>query len=59
MECPLHIRSDNGPEFKARGLSKCLADADAKRLTIEQGRFAAEERSSRGFSSKILDEFCA
>ena len=34
---PEHIRSDNGPEFVAKDLRKCLADTDAKTLYIEPG----------------------
>ena len=53
---PEHIRSDNGPEFVARGLRTWLADTGAKTLYIEPGS-PWENGYCESFNSKLRDEF--
>ena len=50
-----HIRSDNGPEFVARGLRQWLADAGVRTLYIEpESRW--ENGHCESFNSKLRDE---
>ena len=53
---PEHIRSDNGPEFVARGLRKWLTDTGTKTLYIEPGS-PWENGYCESFNSKLRDEF--
>jgi len=53
---PQHLRSDNGPEFVARGLRKWLAAMGAKTLYIEPGS-PWENGYCESFNSKLRDEF--
>ncbi len=53
---PEHIRSDNGPEFVARGLRNWLGAAGAKTLYIEPGS-PWENGYCESFNSKLRDEF--
>jgi putative transposase len=52
---PEHIRSDNGPEFVARGLRRWLAATGTKTLYIELGS-PWENGYSESFNSKLRDE---
>ncbi len=53
---PEHIRSDNGPEFVARELRKCLAHTGARTLYIEPGSHW-ENGHCESSNSKLRDEF--
>jgi putative transposase len=53
---PEHIRSDNGPEFVARGLRQWLAATGTKTLYIEPGS-PWENGYCESFNSKLRDEF--
>jgi transposase InsO family protein len=53
---PEHIRSDNGPEFVARGLRNWLGATGAKTLYIEPGS-PWENGYCESFNSKLRDEF--
>jgi transposase InsO family protein len=53
---PEHLRSDNGPEFVAKGLRKWLAATGAKTLYIEPGS-PWENGYCESFNSKLRDEF--
>jgi transposase InsO family protein len=53
---PEHVRSDNGPEFVARGLRNWLAATGAKTLYIEPGS-PWENGYCESFNSKLRDEF--
>jgi transposase InsO family protein len=53
---PEYLRSDNGPEFVARDLRKCLATTNAKTLFIEPGS-PWENGHCKSFNSKLRDEF--
>ena len=53
---PEHLRSDNGPEFVAKGLRKWLANTGAKTLYIEPGS-PRENGYCESFNSKLRDEF--
>jgi putative transposase len=52
---PLHIRSDNGPEFIAVALRKWLAEAKVDALYIEPGA-PWENGYAESFNSKLRDE---
>jgi len=52
---PQHIRSDNGPEFIAKGLRAWLADAGVKPLYIEPGS-PWENGFNESFNSRLRDE---
>ena len=51
-----HLRSDNGPEFIAKGLRKWLAGTGAKTAYIEPGS-PWENGYCESFNSKLRDEF--
>ena len=53
---PEHLRSDNAPEFVAKGLRKWLADASAKMLYIESGS-SRENGHCESSNSKLREEF--
>jgi transposase InsO family protein len=53
---PEHHRSDNGPEFVAKGLRKWLAGTGAKTAYIEPGS-PWENGYCESFNSKLRDEF--
>ena len=53
---PEHLRSDNGPEFVAKGLRKWLAGTGAKTAYIEPGS-PWENGYCESFNSKLRDEF--
>ncbi len=53
---PEHLRSDNGPEFVAKGLRKWLAATGAKTLYIEPGS-PRENGYCESFNSKLRDDF--
>ena len=53
---PQYIRSDNGPEFVARGLRQWLAATGTKTLYIEPGS-PWENGYCESFNSKLRDEF--
>jgi putative transposase len=53
---PEHIRSDNGPEFVARGLREWLAETGTRTLYIEPGS-PWENGYCESFNSKLRDEF--
>jgi transposase InsO family protein len=53
---PEHLRSDNGPELKARDLRKWLAATSAQTLYIEPGS-PWENGYCESFNSKLRDEF--
>jgi len=53
---PEHLRSDNGPEFVAKGLRQWLDATGAKTLYIEPGS-PWENGYCESFNSKLRDEF--
>ncbi len=53
---PLHIRSDNGPEFIARELRKWFIYIGVITSYIEQGN-SRENGYCESFNSKMIDEF--
>jgi len=53
---PEYIRSDNGPEFVAKGLRKWLLSTGSKTLYIEPGS-PWENGYCESFNSKLRDEF--
>jgi transposase InsO family protein len=55
-QVPEHLRSDNGPEFVAKDLRKCLAKTGAQTLYIEPGS-PWENGYCESFNSKLRDEF--
>ena len=52
---PMHIRSDNGPEFIARAIRSWLAKAKVNTLYIEPGS-PWENGYAESFNSKLRDE---
>jgi putative transposase len=52
---PEHIRSDNGPEFTAKAVSKWLKRMDVKTLFIEPGS-PRENGYIESFNGKVRDE---
>src|SRR6185437_2525633 len=55
---PVHLRSDNGPEFIAAALRSWLAEAGVETLYIEPGS-PWENGYAESFNSKVRDEFLA
>jgi putative transposase len=55
---PLHIRSDNGPEFIARAIQRWLAQVEVETLYIEPGS-PWENGFAESFHSRLRDEFLA
>lgn len=52
---PLHIRSDNGPEFIAKGIRGWMVKAGLETLSIEPGA-PWENGYAESFNSKVRDE---
>ena len=52
---PEHIRSDNGPEFTAKGIRKWLSRIGVKTLYIEPGS-PRENGHIESFTGKLRDE---
>jgi transposase InsO family protein len=52
---PLHLRSDNGPEFIAQEVRRWLAEEGTKTLYIEPGS-PWENAYSESFNSRLRDE---
>jgi putative transposase len=55
---PVHLRSDNGPEFIAAALRSWLAEAGVETWYIEPGS-PWENGYAESFNSKVRDEFLA
>lgn len=53
---PLHIRSDNGPEFIARGLRERFSASGAQTVYIEPGA-PWENGFAESFNGRVRDEF--
>jgi putative transposase len=55
---PVHIRSDNGPEFIAQAIQRWLAQLDVEALYIQPGS-PWENGYAESFHSRLRDEFLA
>ena len=52
---PVHVRSDNGPEFIAKAIRQWMTGAGLERLYIEPGA-PWENGYAESFNSKVRDE---
>jgi transposase InsO family protein len=55
---PVHIRSDNGPEFVAKAIGRWLEQIDVEALYVEPGS-PWENGYAESFHSRVRDEFLA